>query len=223
MTQNNIIIGNNIYKTQKECEINVRNRLIEIGITKSVRDNSIENYNFFIDLCKRYPLQNEKLKNVIDFEVKRNALNKKGLALNIINNDGTTTEISWRICVTGKGHTPEQLYNMALRQKISPQIQSYREKKNTDMSICSICENSLKDKIVHIDHEIHFAKLVDDFTNLHNITMPIEYEKIPITFERTFTINDEWIGNLFYDYHLEHAKLRVLCEKCNLTREKYKK
>ncbi len=34
---------------------------------------------------------------------------------------------------------------------------------------------------------------------------------------------DEWIGNLFYDYHLQHAKLRVLCERCNLTREKYKK
>lgn len=62
MTRKNIIIGNNIYKTQKECEIDVRNRLIEIGIAKSVRNNSIENYNFFIDLCKRHPHQNEKLR-----------------------------------------------------------------------------------------------------------------------------------------------------------------
>jgi hypothetical protein len=29
MARNNIIIGNNIYKTQKDCEIDVRNKLIE--------------------------------------------------------------------------------------------------------------------------------------------------------------------------------------------------
>ena len=112
---------------------------------------------------------------------------------------------------------------MALRYTISSQIQSYKEKEDTNIYICSICENSLKNKMFHIDHEIHFAKLVDDFTNLHKIIIPIEYEKIPITFERNFTTNDKWIGNLFYDYHLENAKLRVLCEKCNLSREKYKK
>jgi hypothetical protein len=201
----------------------VRNKLIEIGITKSVKDKSIDIYNFFIDLCKRHPRQDEKLKNIVDFQVKPDALSKKGLALNIINNDGTTTEISWRICVTGKGHTSEQLYNRALRQTISSQIQSYREKNDTNITICSICNNCLIDKKFHIDHEIHFAKLVDDFTNLHNIIIPSEYNKLPITFERTFITNDEWIGNLFYDYHLEHAILRVLCEKCNLTGEKYKK
>lgn len=219
----NIIIGNKKYKTQKECENDVRNKLIEIGITKSVKDKSLDIYNFFVDLCKRHPHRDEKLKNVIDFEIKQDALNKKGLALNIINNDRTTTEISWRLCVTGKGHTTWQLYNKALRQSISSQVQSYREKEDTDISICSICNTGLKDKLFHIDHEIHFAKLVNDFTNLHNITIPIKYDKLPITFERTFITNDEWIGNLFYNYHLEHAKLRVLCEKCNLTREKYKK
>ena len=223
MVRNNIIIGNNIYKTQKECEVNVRNRLFEIGIIKSVKNKSIDNYNFFIDLCKRHPQQDEKLKNVIDFEIKQDALNKKGLALNIINNDETTTEISWRICVTGKGHTTQKLYNMALRQTISSQIHSYKIKEDTDTTICSICNNCLKDKMFHIDHEIQFAQLVDDLTNLHNIIIPSEYNKLPITFERTFITNDKWIGNLFYDYHLEHAILRVLCEKCNLTREKYKK
>jgi hypothetical protein len=223
MTRKNIIIGNNIYKTQKDCETDVRNKLIEIGIGNSVKDKSIDIYNFFINLCKRHPHQDEKLKNIVDFEVKQDALNKKGIALNIVNNDGKITEISWRICITGKGHTPHQSYNMALRYTISSQIQSYKEKEDTNISICSICKDSLKNKMFHIDHEIHFAKLVDDFTNLHNITIPIEYEKIPITFERTFTTNDKWIGNLFYDYHLENAKLRVSCEKCNLSREKYKK
>ena len=220
--QNPIIIGNNSYKTQKECIDYVRNILTEIGTTESIKDKSIDIYNFLIDLCKRHPHQDEKLKNVIDFKVKKSALNTKGLELNIINNDRTTTEISWIICVKGKGHTPQQLYNKALRQAISQQIQSYREKEDTDITICSICNNCLKDKKHHIDHEIQFAKLVCDFTNLHNIIIPSEYNKLPITFERTFTTSDEWIGKLFYDYHLEHAILRVSCEKCNLTREKHK-
>ena len=112
---------------------------------------------------------------------------------------------------------------MALRQTISSQIQNYREKEDTNISVCSLCKKCLKNKKFHIDHVIHFAKLVDDFTNLHNITIPSKYNKMAITFEKTFTPNDKWIGELFYDYHLKHSILRVLCENCNLTREKYKK
>jgi hypothetical protein len=220
MTRQTIIIGNNIYKSQTECKNDIRNKLIEIGITKSIKCKSIDSYNFFIDLCKRHPNHENKLKNIIDFEIRQDVLNKKGLALNIINNNETTTEISWIICVCGKYPPPQQLFNMALRHSISPQIQAYRE--NTDISICSICNKCLKDKMFHVDHEIQFAKLVSDFTHLHNIIIPIEYDKLPTTFEKTFKLNDKWIGDLFFKYHLEHAKLRILCENCNLTREKYK-
>jgi hypothetical protein len=218
---NMIVIGDTNYKSQKECISDIRNKLSDIGITSSVKNYSTDIYEYFVELCKRHPTQEEKLKNIADLEIKQDALNKRGLALNIINRDGTTTEISWRICVSGKGHTPSQLYNMALRQTISSQIQIYRENENA--TNCSMCGTCLTDKICHIDHDIHFAKLVDDFTTLHNITVPTEYNKKPITFERTFTLKDEWIGNLFYEYHLVNAKLRAVCEKCNLTREKYKK
>ena len=220
---NNIIICNNIYKTQKNCENDVRNKLQEIGITTSIKNKSNEFYIFFYNLCKRHPHQIDKLKNIVDFEIKQTALNKRGLELNIVNVDGTITEISWRVCITGRGHTLQQSYNMALRETISPQIRTYRENKDTDMSTCSICKICLQYKNIHIDHEIHFAKLVDDFTQLYKIIIPIEYNKKPITFERTFTPDNEWIGNLFYEYHLKNAKLRVVCEKCNLTRKKYKK
>jgi hypothetical protein len=222
MPRSLIIIGNNIYKTQRECENDVKNKIIEIGISKSVKTKSNEIYDFFYSLCEKHPCQIDKLKNIVDFEIKQDALNKRGLALIIINKNGTTTEISWRKCIKGKEDTPQQLYKKALRQVISSQIQTYREKDDTNISLCSLCNVSLIDKMYHIDHEIHFAKLLDDFTKLHNIIIPTEYNKKPITFERIFVDNDEWIGKLFYDYHLNNAKLRVVCEKCNLTREKYK-
>ena len=55
-----------------------------------------------------------------------------------------------------------------------------------------------------------------------NIIMPLEYNKKDLTFETLFKVEDEWIGKLFEPYHLQYATLRVLCETCNLTREKYK-
>ncbi len=82
MTRKHIIIGNNIYKTQKECENDVRTKLIEMGITKSVKNKSSEIYNFFVLLCKRHPHQEEKLKNIIDFEIKQDALTFNLLTIN---------------------------------------------------------------------------------------------------------------------------------------------
>ncbi len=221
MVRELIIIGNKTYKSQKELETDVRKNLLEVGITKSVKSKSIEKFEYFKNVCKRHPKQEDKLKNIVDFEIKQDVLNKKGLALNIINNDGTETEISWRKCLSGKNQTVETQYNMALRQSISSQILEF--KRNNDLSVCKICNESLIDKSIHIDHEIHFAQLVNDFTKLNNITIPTEYNKIPITFEKIFIPKDEWIGKKFYDYHLQNSKLRVVCEKCNLTREKYKK
>jgi hypothetical protein len=53
--------------------------------------------------------------------------------------------------------------------------------------------------------------------------MPITYKKRDITFETIFDDKDKWIGESLAKYHADNAILRVLCETCNLTREKYKK
>ena len=149
-------------------------------------------------------------------------MNKRGLALNIVNNDNTYTEISWRICVTGTGKSQKTLFNSALRQCISYQIKEFRYA--SDLSYCRECNCSLDDKTPHIDHdEIQFIKLVEDFIELNQLIIPTKYNKKDITFEPLFKDEDIWIGNLFKSYHLQHASLRILCSTCNLTREKYKK
>ena len=217
-----IIIGHKIFKTQSECETYARSILTELGITESVKLKSEEHFNFLILLCQRHPYHNEKLNKMVDFKINQSALNKRGLELNIVNNDNTQTEISWRICVRGTGKSSKTLFNSALRQCISYQIQEFRD--TSDLSYCRECNCSLHDKIQHIDHhEIQFIKLVEDFMELNkNIIMPLEYNKKDLTFETLFKVEDEWIGKLFEPYHLQYATLRVLCETCNLTREKYK-
>lgn len=219
-----IIIGNKIFKTQTECEKYTRSILTELGLTDSVKIKNEEYFNFLILLCKRHPHHIDKLNKFVDFQIYQDALNKRGLALNIVNNDNTYTEISWRICVTGTGKSQKTLFNSALRQCISYQIKEFRYA--SDLSYCRECNCSLDDKTPHIDHdEIQFIKLVEDFMELNKetIIMPIEYNKKDITFETLFKDEDTWIGKVFEPYHLQHATLRVLCETCNLTRKKYKK
>ena len=79
-----IVIGVLHYKSQKECITDIRNKLAEIGITSSVKSHSVDKYDYFVELCKRHPSHAEKLKNMVDLEIKQDALNKRGLALNII-------------------------------------------------------------------------------------------------------------------------------------------
>jgi hypothetical protein len=218
-----IIIGNKTFKTQTECEKYTRSILTELGITDSVKIKNEEYFNFLILLCRRHPHHIDKLNKFVDFQIYQDSLNKRGLALNIVNNDNTYTEISWRICVTGISKSSKTLFNSALRQCISYQIKEFRDA--SDLSYCRECKCSLDNKTPHIDHdEIQFIKLVEDFMELNKetIIMPIEYDKKDITYETLFKDEDAWIGNLFKPYHLQHATLRVLCETCNLTRKKYK-
>ena len=217
-----IIIGNKIFKTQTECEKYTRTILTELGITNSVKNKNEEYFNFLFLLCKRHPNYIDKLNKFIDFQIYQDYMNKQGLALNIINNDNTKTEISWKICVTGIGKSSKTLFNSALRQCISYQIKDFKD--ISDLSYCRICNCSLDNKILHIDHhEIQFIKLVEDFIELNQLIIPTKYNKKDITFEPLFKDEDIWIGNLFKSYHLQHASLRILCSTCNLTREKYKK
>lgn len=224
MTQRQIInIDNKSFKTKLECEKYTRDLLNYIGITKSVKQTNAKDFDYLFSLCQRHPNNIEKLKQCIDFCINRPALNSNGLELNIINNDGTTTEISWRKCVSGKSSTSKSKFNSALRYCISNQIKEFRNKSN--IAFCQECNCSLYQKCNHIDHfEPQFAQLVENFLeNKSDVIIPDKYNKTPKTFELYFLENDEWIGKLFEEYHLKNATLRVLCEKCNLTRPKYKK
>lgn len=217
-----IEIENKIFRTQKECEEYTRSILKEVGITDSVKNKNEKYFSFLLSLCRRHPRHFDKLSKFSDFKIYRGVLNGRALALSIMNHDNTCTEISWRTCVTGKDKTPKSLFNSALRQCISYQIQDFRDM--SDLSYCRACETSLDSKITHIDHsETQFIKLVEDFLAINpDVKIPNEYNKKDRTFETLFKDDDKWIGNLFESYHLQHATLRVLCETCNLTREKHK-
>lgn len=116
----------------------------------------------------------------------------------------------------------KELFTGALRYLISDQINDYRN--SADLSYCLLCKCSLLNKTVHIDHyEKQFAQLVSEFLDLYqDVEMPTSYDKIELTYQPVFKEQDSWIGVRFVKYHSDNTTYRVLCEKCNLSRKKWK-
>ena len=91
----------------------------------------------------------------------------------------------------------------SLRNLIAPQIQTF--KRENTASTCYMCSCTLTK--THVDHVIHFAKLVHDYTQLYG----------PRQDDDSFAFNGG-----FYEYHKQHAHLRIVCPTCNLTRPKWR-
>lgn len=219
MVRKEITIGDNKYKTQKECEKDVRQKLKGTGITESVLKKAPDMYEFLLLLCQRHPQQEDKLKNIIDFKIRSE---KDALAINIINYDKSQTTISWTTCVTGKSESSKTKFSKALRECVQTQIDKYRNNLNKNDLKCFLCANSLTIQRYDIDHVVHFKKIVEDFIQMHKIVIPDEYDKNSKC-RPVFRSCDRDIADMFYAYHQEHAILRPLCSPCNLKREKYKK
>lgn len=215
-----VVFRDNFYQSKKKFGEMVKDRLNQNGITKSIKNKSNDDFLFFIELCKRHPNHEDKLNNMIDFEIKPDSINKKVLTLHIIKSDNTTIDISIPKCVSGKSSTDYELYNRSLRTVINPQIQEYK-KANKNITNCPICNKILNYDNTHVDHIIHFAKLVDDFTKINKIKIPSKYDQTDKN-TKCFTQKDKHIGLLFYDYHFKNADLRIICDTCNLTRKNYK-
>jgi hypothetical protein len=230
----------------------VRRRIAAIGITQSIRSHSIAEYEFFHELVKRHAASEEKLKALSDIAIRQDVKNQKGLAIDIVNTDGSRTEISWKNCVTGKSESQRSKFQSALRYAVEDQIAAFRETNHVE--ICELCDTLMDPhgrgvwgrearevSPPHVDHILHFEILVDNFMALHDITMPneqtllsmekgvgtrsvpTEYEKEPVTYLTRFKEKDRDIAQRFAEYHREHATLRIICGPCNLKREKARK
>lgn len=214
-----IKFGNICFKTQKLAEDYVRNLIIKINICDSVKNRGIEYYNKLYDIILKHPDSDSKLRNIEDFKISKNKLNINAYELYIIKKDGIIEDVSWRICASGKHKKMKQEFVSALRYTIENQI--YDFKKISDLTICSLCGLSTNNT-PHIDHIIHFDKIVEDFQKYIKKEAPINFDNAPDnTNRRMFKEEDKEYEQEWNNYHKNNAKLRVLCKRCNLTREKY--
>lgn len=185
-------------------------QILNKGLCKSLLNERENDYKELVELFKNHPEYPYKLRNLSDICIVYNKRNNKYFEFNLIRDDGTIDDISYRSCIN-KQNINKNLY-AAMRDYIDPQIILFR--KNNIMK-CEICN---KTNDIHIDHIIMFKELTDLFLK--------DKTNIPIDFDHNyyngciFKDKDKEFANEWFKYHLKHAKLRPLCKCCNLTRRK---
>lgn len=214
-------IGEHSFKTQAQALQYVRNILKEVGITNSVLSSDEHAFNFLFKLCERHPHKDEKLKNIKDLVIKSNPINKKHLALYILNHDGFYQDISFHVCVKGKPNSHKSELRRALRYSVEYQIQEYRNNVK-NKCICQNC-NSLIIGEYHIHHKsIEFEDLVQQFLQTQS-EIPDEFDEDMQTSQRIFLKQHKVFEDNWKLHHKENAILQLVCRTCNLSTLKKQK
>ncbi len=182
------------------------------GVCKSLKKERPDDYDDFMYLFKMYhPEKHTKLKDVIDLCIVNNKRNFKYYEVNLIREDGTVEDISYRCCILNR--PKNKSLNDAMRYTIQPQIDDF--KNSVEIYKCEYC-NSYEN--IEIDHIKPFKDLTEDFLKNRN-DIPVLFDDSPYNFamfrHEDKNINDEW-----FDYHKITAKLRCLCKQCNISRNK---
>ncbi len=207
-------IGDKHFTTKKSLEEYTKNIITNIGCCSSIKNNHIHHYNFFVNLFTRHPKYPEKIYNMCDISIVRNKVNPKYLELNIIKDDGSIDDISWRSCVSG---AEKDKFKCAMRFAINEQIRHFRSTSNNQ---CAICNTSEADEY-HVDHENHFEGLLCEFLQTTQKTKPTIFQN---TYDnrKSFTKDDIDYEDEWKSFHQNKALLRLLCRSCNLKRPKWK-
>ena len=217
-----IIVGAFRFKTQKELKNHLDALLNVCGNVTSLKRFNNQYFQFLVELCRRHPDRTKKnLVDIVDFRIASNVLNRKGKTVTVVKKDLSECTVSLNTCVTGNRASVESLFKKSLRYSICNQIIIFKQNAKTDK--CDMCNVELNATDVHVDHVVHFEKIVSDFLVLHpEIQMPRIYANDIRTVHEQFHPVDAWIGVLFEAYHLQNAVLRVVCVNCNLTRPKWR-
>lgn len=213
-----IIFEDASFPSIKKFEEYVRDLIYtKIGLCNDVK-NKYLHYETLVNILKRHPDFDEKTKDMNTFKIIRDSLNKSAFKIMVVNDDGSEVDISWRCAIRGKGTTPKQELMSAMRNCIKDQI--YKFKRQQLVLECELCDSDCK---IHVDHIIQFDGIAGRFINkmkTRGVSIPAEFDDEKDTHRRRFKSEDSYFELKWKQYHLKKSKLRILCDKCNLSRKK---
>lgn len=198
--------------SNKKEKLEYFKNILNKGLNDSLLNNRKQDYDELMELFKKHPEYPSKLKGVIDLKIITNIRNSKYYEFNLIKDNGSIEDISYRCCIYTRNSNLDFLN--AMRNSIKPQIKEFRFMSKNKCEFCGDTSN------IHIDHIYLFKYLVLDFKKL------FDQKDIPITFDdgidniAIFKKEDKDFSDSWYEYHKTHATLRPLCKRCNLSRSK---
>ncbi len=196
---------------QKTLKKYVRETIDTIGLCPSIKKLHPDKWELFIYLFERHSDYPNKFCGLIDIKIRNNPV-FNNLEVIIVKNNGDEDDVSlFNNCITGK---PKDNLTIAMRNSIVPQILEF---KNNSSLICVLCGSIEK---IHIDHhEPQFIDLKKDFVNEWKGPIPNIFDQNNSHSKIFTSINNEF-EKKWIEYHKKNATLRVLCNKCNCSREK---
>lgn len=179
-----------------------------------------EDLLFLNSLIQKHPDAENKIGcGVARFEVRQNPIFANQNTLYLIRIDGTETDFSFRICVSGKHTTAWIDFCAAARFAIADQILVYKVMRFTsiDSPVCWITGEELNPDNCHVDHVISFNSLirrfVDEFTVDHvgAIRKSGDGDVVP-------QFADEAVRTNWQEFHRANAVLNLATAKANMSR-----
>ena len=212
-------IGDLEFKTKKACEDYTRDIINSLGCCIINKDNS--HFIFFNNLIRNHPDYELKKGIGIDyFYIQPNPINKKSFQTMLKRLDGSETDFSWIYCCSFKIKTPNDILKIAMRTAISDDIIYFKQ--NQKQLICKFCE--VKDKpyeYYHVDHHNpSFKNLKDNFLNTTTRPIPFIFQECKVYKLKDFRDEDIDFKKDWIEYHNNNCNLQVLCQDCNLRKEK---
>ena len=186
---------NNIeFKTKKEIEWHCK-KIKKKYVNKEILNN--EDFNFICDLKKQHHKEKIRLLEPehIIIDIPEDRTFKQSRCFILIKN-GTKHIFSVKKCIYNIGIKKNNVY-AALRQAVKYQIEEFAKINN-------------RQKGFHVDHIVHFTKLVEDWLNFENLNIE-DLETIEECSHKKLKnseIKQSWI-----DYHEKNAKLKIIPKK----------
>ena len=171
-------------------------------------DKRSEDFQIMESILKNHPdYSTWKLKNVEYFKITR-APKKKHLQVYMkLEGKSDLRIVSWVACVKGKKRKTNSL-SSAMRSTIASQISEYNFRH--PVKTCAICESYSNIEVDHYPKK--FRDLKREFLAENEEAIPSLYF---LHSKYIFSSKNSKFENDWYQYHLQNAKYRYLCDKCN--------
>lgn len=209
--------------SQQKVKNYTKNVIDEIGICDDIKNKYPQHYNYFTTfLFPRHPAYPERFIDMVNAGIKNNDVFTKYKEVYLIKKNNEIDIISvMNKCVTGKN---SDNLTKAMRYSIVDQIVGYRNMQ--DKRVCVKCGSTDDIQVDH--HKLLFIELKNNFINQYvnnvsseSLTLPIEFDSNDFN-GKVFKSSDKNFEDKWNEYHKNNATLRLLCQKCNLSRNKKK-
>jgi hypothetical protein len=200
------VIGAVRFETRQKAAEHIR------GILDSAQYNRPLTEEIIYDLLKMHPHYDEKVGTGVKYIfVKNNVGRVPGFYIK--RTDGSVASFSYKNCINGKVMTHKEKVVDAARFLVADQVMKF--KRRNFNGVCAVTKQRITWDHCHVDHIEPFIWLYRDWLKAKKI-LPKEIKIVYVGEKPTFV--DTKLADDFRAYHQEHAVLRCVCSRFNLSR-----